>query len=74
MLVSEAPFPRSRNVVCSGAWPHIKLLCTVLCLVLPPRVLRGGARDVLLSSTFVLLRTSHIETFVLVIMMVRCAS
>lgn len=55
--------------VCSGAWPHFKLVVSLLCWFLDEGFLPPKLRARVLTLTYVLQKCSHVETMTLVILM-----
>ena len=55
--------------VASGAWPHVKVLVSLLAWFSDERMLSARARARLLVLTYVLQKFSHVETATLVILM-----
>jgi len=55
--------------VCSGAWPHFKLVVSLLCWFLDEGHLPPKLRARVLNLTYVLQKFSHVETMTLVILM-----
>lgn len=69
MWRGEAYFMSTLIAVCSGAWPHFKLVISLLCWFLDEGHLPPKLRARVLILTYALQKFSHVETMTLVILM-----
>lgn len=69
MWRSKAYFMSTLIAVCSGAWPHFKLVISLLCWFLDEGYLPSKLRARVLILTYALQKFSHVETMTLVILM-----
>jgi hypothetical protein len=69
MWQSGAYWMATLIAICSGAWPHVKLLLCLLCWTLDEKHLSPCTRRRALKVTYFLQKFSHVETITLVILM-----